>query len=102
MRYVMALLIVPFAFIAPGCAEEREHPAPAANPPVVTVPDLVGDNLDSAEERLDALGIDYDVDSGDDIVFVEHLWEVCYQEPDAGTQARYVTLTVEHDCDDDD
>ncbi|HEX6699931.1 MAG TPA: PASTA domain-containing protein [Gaiellaceae bacterium] len=98
----MALLIVPFAFIAPGCAEEREHPAPAANPPVVTVPDLVGDNLDSAEERLDALGIGYDVDSGDDTVFVEHLWEVCYQEPDGGSQARYVTLTVEHDCDDGD
>ena len=70
----MALLIVPFAFIAPGCAEER----------------------------LDSLGIDYDVDSGDDTVFIEHLWEVCYQEPDAGAQARYVTLTVEHDCDDDD
>ena len=100
MRYVMALIVVPFAFIAAGCAEERDHSAPA-KPAAVTVPDLTGEDLDSAEEELDSLGIGYSVDSGDDTVVFEHLWEVCYQEPAAGTYARFVTLTVEHSCDGD-
>src|SRR5437867_8415381 len=100
MRYVMALIVVPFAFIAAGCAEERDHSAPA-KPAALTVPDLTGNDLDSAEEELDDLGIDYAVDSGDDEVLVEHLWEVCSQDPQPGTRARFVTLTVEHDCDGD-
>jgi PASTA domain-containing protein len=100
MRYVMVTLVLPFAFIAAACGEEREHRAPA-NPAAVTVPDVTGENLDSAEEELDARGIDYAVDSGDDEVLVEHLWEVCYQDPRAGARARFVTLTVEHFCDGD-
>jgi len=100
MRYVMALIVVPFAFIAAGCAEERDRTAPA-KPAAVTVPDLIGEDLDSVEEELDSLGIGYSVDSGDDVVLAEHLWEVCYQEPAAGTYARFVTLTVEHSCDGD-
>ena len=100
MRYVMALIVVPFAFIAAGCAEERDRTAPA-KPAAVTVPDLIGEDLDSVEEELDSLGIGYSVDSGDDVVLAEHLWEVCYQEPAAGTHARFVTLTVEHSCDGD-
>jgi hypothetical protein len=102
MRYVIAMLIVPLALIVSGCAEEeRGERPPAAQTTVPTVPDLVGQNLDSAEEQLDSRGLGYSVDSGDDEVFFEHLWEVCYQEPDGGAHARYVTLTVEHDCDDD-
>ena len=97
---MMALIVVPFAFIAAGCAEERDRTAPA-KPAAVTVPDLIGEDLDSVEEELDSLGIGYSVDSGDDVVLAEHLWEVCYQEPAAGTYARFVTLTVEHSCDGD-
>ena len=96
----MALIVVPFAFIAAGCAEERDRTAPA-KPAAVTVPDLIGEDLDSVEEELDSLGIGYSVDSGDDVVLAEHLWEVCYQGPAAGTHARFVTLTVEHSCDGD-
>jgi len=96
---VMATLVLPFAFLAAGCgaAENRAK----AKPNAVTVPDVIGENLDSAEEELDAAGIGYSVDSGDDEVLVEHLWEVCYQDPRAGARARFVTLTVEHFCDDD-
>jgi hypothetical protein len=100
MRYVIVMLVLPFAFSAAGCAEEREHRAPA-NPAAVTVPDVTGENLDDAEEELASRGIDYSVDSGDDEVVFEHLWAVCYQEPAAGTAARFVTLTVEHFCDGD-
>ena len=94
------MLLLPFAFIAAGCGSESEQRRPA-NPAAVTVPDVTGENLDSAEEELDAAGIGYSVDSGDDEVLVEHLWEVCYQDPRAGARARFVTLTVEHFCDDD-
>src|SRR2546421_12025434 len=97
MRYVLVTLVLPFAFIAAGCSEERDHPAPA-KPAVVSVPDLVGDDLDSAQERLESLGIDYSVDSGDEAVLVEHLWEGCSQDPSAGTRARVVTLTGEPSC----
>jgi PASTA domain len=100
MRYVMALLVLPFAFIASGCADDSDRAAPA-KPSAVTVPDVTGEDLDSAEEELDGLGVAYAVDSGDDEVFFEHLWTVCSQEPAAGTRARFVTLTVEHRCDGD-
>ena len=100
---MIAMLIVPLALIVSGCADEERGERPASTTPITTpaVPDLVGDDLDSAEERLDSLGIAYSVDSGDDEVLVEHLWQVCYQDPDAGARARYVTLTVEHFCDGD-
>jgi hypothetical protein len=99
MRYVMVTLVLPFAFLAAGCgaSETRTEPKSA----VVTVPDVTGENLDSAEDELDSLGIGYSVDSGDDEVLFEHLWEVCYQDPGAGARARFVTLTVEHVCDGD-
>jgi PASTA domain-containing protein len=97
MRYVMVMLVLPFALIAAGCAEERDHAAPV-KPAAVTIPDLTGNDLDFAEEELDRLGIAYSVDSGDDEVLVEHLWTVCSQHPAAGTRARFVTLTVEHSC----
>ena len=93
-----ALIVLPFALIVAGCAEERDRTIPG-KPAVTTVPDLTGNDLDSAEEQLDSLGIAYSVDSGDETVLVEHLWEVCSQDPVAGTPARFVTLTVEHSCD---
>ena len=98
MRYMTALIVLPFALIAAGCAEERDRTIPA-KPAAVTVPDLTGEDLDSAQDELDSLGIAYSVDSGDETVLVEHLWEVCSQDPVAGTPARFVTLTVEHSCD---
>ena len=96
----MAMLVLPFALIAAGCAEERDHAA-TVKPAAVTIPDLAGEDLDSAQHELDGLGIAYSVDSGDSEVLVEHLWTVCSQHPGAGTRTRFVTLTVEHSCDGD-
>jgi PASTA domain len=98
MRYVTALLGLPFLLLLTGCDERERHGVPPA-PAVAVVPYLYGENLDEAEERLDALGIDYSVDSGDDRVVFEHLWEVCDQDPEPGAHAAFVTLTVEHWCD---
>ena len=95
-----ALIGLSIAFCLTGCREEqRSKPTPATSSAPASVPDLYGANLDDAEERLDSLGIDYSVDSGDDEVLVEHLWTVCDQSPGPGVQARVVTLTVEHSCD---
>jgi hypothetical protein len=100
MRYVTALIGLSIAFCLTACREEQRGEAPGSRPAVAVVPDLYGTNLDEAEERLDSLGIDYSVDSGDDEVLIEHLWTVCDQSPGPGVQARFVTLTVEHSCDD--
>ena len=101
MRYATALIGLSIAFCLTGCREEqRSKPTPATSSAPFSVPDLYGANLDEAEERLDSLGIGYSVDSGDDEVVFEHLWTVCYQSPAAGEHARFVTLTVEHVCDD--
>lgn len=97
MRYATALIGLSFALFLVGCREDRERSRPASP---ATVPALYGENLDEAEERLDALGIGYTVDSGDDEVVFEHLWTVCDQYPEPDTEARSVTLTVEHFCDD--
>jgi hypothetical protein len=100
MRYVTALIGLAFALCLAACGEERKPAKPANATAVPALPDLQGTNLDEAEERLDSLGIGWYVDSGDDVVVFEHLWTVCYQSPAAGEYARFVTLTVEHVCDD--
>ena len=92
MRYGAAVIGLSFTFCLPACG--------AASPPAADrlVPDLYGVNLDVAEEQLDALGLGYTIDSGDDAVVFEHLWSVCDQSPGPGKRARVVTLTVEHSC----
>src|SRR5712691_9628610 len=64
-------------------------------PATPTVPDVEGENLEEAEDRLDALGITYDVSTGDDEEpLVKHLWQVCSQDPYAGEVATHVHLEV--------
>ena len=100
MRYAAALIGLSCALFVTACREERRHESPAARATAATVPDLYDENLDEAEEQLDALGIAYTVDSGDDEVVFEDLWTVCDQWPEPGERARVVELTVEHVCDD--
>ena len=95
-----ALIGLSFSLCLAGCGEERKPAGPANATTPAAIPDVEGTNLDDAEERLDSLGIGYSVDSGDDEVVFEHLWTVCYQSPEPGRHARFVTLTVEHVCDD--
>jgi hypothetical protein len=66
---------------------------------VPLVPYVVGLNLEDAADRLDAVGIEHDAASAEgDTPVVEHLWEVCDQDPAAGHRARFVELYVERDC----
>ena len=77
---------------------DRECPGRASEPPVV--PDVSGLSLEHADEELDDLGIGHDAETyDDDLPLVEHLWEVCGQDPGPGARTFYVELYVERDCD---
>ena len=58
-----------------------------------SMPDLVGERLDRAEERLDARGIRHDTEGGGLFgVIVGSSWEVCDTQPSAGERVRDVAL----------
>ena len=81
--------------VARSCASK---PAPTVSA-APRLPWLDGTNLDDAKEQLDGMGIAYSVatDDGDEVL-VDRLWTVCTQSPDGGTRARFVQLSVAHDC----
>jgi hypothetical protein len=65
------------------------------------VPDVTGDRLDIAEDRLDDLGLRYDAIGGGVLgIVVRSHWVVCSQEPASGRRDTRVELYVERDCDD--
>jgi beta-lactam-binding protein with PASTA domain len=77
---------------------DRECPGRPPQPPVV--PDVSGLSLEDANDELDDLGIGHDAETyDDDVPLVEHLWEVCGQDPGPGGRASYVELYVARDCD---
>jgi beta-lactam-binding protein with PASTA domain len=77
---------------------ERECPDIPPQPPFV--PDVIGLSLEDANHELDDLGFAHDAETyDDDVPLVEHLWEVCGQDPAPGTRGLYVELYVDRDCD---
>jgi beta-lactam-binding protein with PASTA domain len=65
-----------------------------------TVPDVVGESLEDAEDDLRRAGIDFSVDSLDgDPVVVDSFWTVCDQSPPAGAAPQTVRLEVARDDD---
>jgi beta-lactam-binding protein with PASTA domain len=78
---------------------ERTCPNMQLEPPVV--PDVVGLSLEDANDELDELRIGHDTQPEEgETPIVEHLWEVCGQDPTAGERSSFVDLYVERDCDD--
>jgi beta-lactam-binding protein with PASTA domain len=64
-----------------------------------SVPDVVGESLEEAEDELRDAGIDVRAHSLDgEPIIVESLWTVCDQEPAPGAPAQSVELYVAHDC----
>jgi beta-lactam-binding protein with PASTA domain len=77
---------------------ERECPAARPQPPFV--PEVTGLSLEDATDELDGLGIAHDAETyDDDVPLVEHLWEVCSQDPTPGARGSYVELYVDRNCD---
>jgi hypothetical protein len=91
---VRLVTVAAVAALAPGCA---------AHSPTTPkrVPDVTGERLDVAENRLDDVGLRYDTIGGGDFgILVRSHWVVCDQEPEPGTRDTRVELYVERDCDD--
>lgn len=78
---------------------DRDCPSPPSPPQPPVVPDVTGLSLEDANEELDGLGIGHDAETyDDDVPVIEHLWEVCYQDPSPGARGSYVELYVDRDC----
>jgi beta-lactam-binding protein with PASTA domain len=63
------------------------------------VPDLRGQRLDLAEDRLDARGLDWEEIGGGTLgIVIRSHWWVCDQQPAPGTFGVTVKLVVEREC----
>ena len=83
-----------FLVLASGCDQERTRPQPTYG-----VPDVVGLSLEDAKERLEDEGVSYYVGTPTgQTPIVDHLWEVCAQDPPPGTDAYAVQLDVDREC----
>src|SRR5206468_8369944 len=87
---VMRLVLLPaLVVLLAGCGG-----APTPKP----APDVRGQTLDIAEERLDARGLDWEeIDGGNLGIVVRSHWYVCSQEPRPGEEPTSVLLVVERD-----
>lgn len=87
-------------FAVAGCGDAR--PLPASHR---SVPDVVGENLEDAEELLEERGFQVQAVSVDgDPILVESFWTICDQSPAGGGRGRTVELYAAHNltgCDDD-
>jgi beta-lactam-binding protein with PASTA domain len=84
--------IAVFALVAAlaGCGGDDEPQA---------VPDVRGERLDVAEERLDDAGLGYEeIGGGTFGIVVRSRWHVCDQEPRPGRRATEVRLIVARHC----
>jgi hypothetical protein len=94
MRVKTATVCVLALLALAGCGDEEDR-RPVGN----GVPDVVGLSLEDAKEVLDDAGITYYVGtpSGQTPV-IDHLWEVCDQDPAPGAEAWKVELAVDREC----
>jgi hypothetical protein len=89
MRYrPVVVLVLAVGFVAGGCGGEANR-----------VPDVEGERLDVAQERLDDVGLGYEVIGGGALgVVARSNWRVCDQHPAPGKRAKSVELRVERSC----
>ena len=86
MRYALAL--VSLAVCLAGCGGEPHD-----------VPNVAGDRLDVAADRLEDEGLEYEILGGGTFgVVVKSHWYVCEQRPVAGSRASSVELVVARSC----
>jgi beta-lactam-binding protein with PASTA domain len=89
MKKALQLIgLLAVAVLVAGCGREERR-----------VPDVTGQRLDVAQERLEAAGLAYDTLGGGTFgVVVRSNWFVCEQNPNPGVVAETVKLIVERSC----
>jgi beta-lactam-binding protein with PASTA domain len=88
MRVKSLIAGVALAAVA-GCGGGEPH----------AVPDVVGNRLDVAKERLDDAGLGYETIGGGALgIVVDSNWNVCEQSPSPGRMATRVELVVARWC----
>jgi PASTA domain len=74
-----------------GCGSQTGEPK--------RVPNVVGMNLEAAEDRLDGRGLEHEaIGAGTFGIVVRSRWAVCRQKPVAGKRSARVTLFVARTC----
>jgi serine/threonine protein kinase len=87
LALMVAAAITFAALIAVPKLTDSDNPAPTPNG--ITVPSLVGQPLDVAQQRLDDLGLDSTEEGGGIFgVLIPSDWEVCATSPPADTTVR--------------
>jgi hypothetical protein len=89
MRVKSLIICVLVASLAAGCGGGEREPAP----------DVVGERLDVAQERLDERGLAYETIGGGTFgIVVTSRWTVCEQRPAPGRLTSRVELVVDRWC----
>jgi serine/threonine protein kinase len=87
LALLVAAAVAVAALIAVPKLTDSDNPAP--KPSGITVPSLVGQPLDVAEQRLDDLGLDSTAEGGGIFgVLIPSDWEVCATSPAADSTVR--------------
>jgi beta-lactam-binding protein with PASTA domain len=89
MTKIFALIAIASAVCLTGCG--------AAQPR--SVPNVTGERLNVAEDRLDAVGLDYSASGGGTFgIVIRSNWTVCTQRPAPRHVASSVRLSVARSC----
>jgi hypothetical protein len=90
MRRIAAALLLALTLALAGCdASALGQPAPAASPALLTMPNVVGQNADVAQDSLRKLGfknIDLGTVDGHHVVILPQNWTVKAQSAKSGSR----------------
>jgi beta-lactam-binding protein with PASTA domain len=89
MRYLTVLPLIALCLSIAACGGQDSR----------SVPNVTGKRLDVAVDRLEDLGLEYDLLGGGTFgVVVKANWYVCEQHPSGGSRSTSVELVVDRSC----
>jgi beta-lactam-binding protein with PASTA domain len=89
VRKLLAVFAIGAVVTLSGCGSAQRH----------SVPDVTGQPLNGAEDRLDAAGLDHQTSGGGLLgIVIRSNWTVCSQSPAPRRKASSVVLSVARSC----